>query len=261
MTVEEGLERLEKENRKLKYLLFSLLFLIAGVFFIGATKKGGSIPDEIKAHKFTLVDSDGEVKGWLGMNPSGEPLLHLYGSKSWITMSTAEKVKGVDFWSGGIYIFPALSSRENLQESFQKLGQGISMGLMGNSFGAIPSLSLTGSKYTIYLGCNTIYSGIDISPTEYFQKSLLEEQRRFLNPKSNLGEGVNLGFLNGEPAFGLAGQNGQGIFMSTGTSERKEPGLILVPSWKGLPKAMLSILNGEGCLALYDNWDNLKFSK
>jgi hypothetical protein len=61
MTIEERLERLERENKRLKYLLFSLLFLVAGVFFIGAmvVKKGKFIPDEVKAHKFVLFDGEG----------------------------------------------------------------------------------------------------------------------------------------------------------------------------------------------------------
>jgi hypothetical protein len=71
MTIEERLERLERENRRLKYLLFSLLFLIAGVFFIGARTINGegesSIPDEIKAKKFTLVDDNGKGRAVLGI--------------------------------------------------------------------------------------------------------------------------------------------------------------------------------------------------
>jgi hypothetical protein len=85
MTIEERLERLEKENRRLKYLLFPLLFLIAGAFFIGATtmEKGSSVPFEIKAHGFTLVDYEGKVKGEFVVDkyPEGEPRLVLYNKE------------------------------------------------------------------------------------------------------------------------------------------------------------------------------------
>jgi hypothetical protein len=95
MTIEERLERLEKENRRLKYLLFSLLFLVAGVFFVGATakKKGKPVSDEIRTHRLVLVDSKGKDRGVLGMDKEC-PFLGLYDEEGISRISLAVEKYG-----------------------------------------------------------------------------------------------------------------------------------------------------------------------
>jgi hypothetical protein len=230
-------------------------------FFIGAktTKKESPIPDEVKAHKFILVDEDGKVKGWLGMSPSsGEPAMALLGNKNWITISTGEKMKGMDFWTGGIDIVPRPQSK-NLQEFLRQAGEGIHLGFIGTSLRSIYTFSVTGEKYSIDLTSAPQKAIIDIYPVKHLEKLSPEEFEKLTYNGTENSITLALGQVSGQegPYFILNGQGGKGIFMDA----IKEPAIDLHPSLESPAKAMLSIINGEGCLALYDNWDNLKFSK
>jgi hypothetical protein len=74
MTVEERLARLECENRRLKVTGFLVIAIAASVFLMGQV----SIPSEVTAQRFTLVNGAGVRIGELTPDSGGLPFLMLY---------------------------------------------------------------------------------------------------------------------------------------------------------------------------------------
>jgi hypothetical protein len=66
----ERLEKLERDNRRLKGFAVAALILAAALGAIYATRP---VPDVIKAHEFDVVDRAGNVRAEMRMNPAGEP--------------------------------------------------------------------------------------------------------------------------------------------------------------------------------------------
>jgi lipopolysaccharide export LptBFGC system permease protein LptF len=73
-TVEERLQRLEKEVRTWRRVGVGAL-LVAGATFLMAAKPAPQVSEELRARKFTLVDEAGEVRGGMGVIPAGNDFL------------------------------------------------------------------------------------------------------------------------------------------------------------------------------------------
>lgn len=71
------LDRLERENRRLKRLGVAALVIAAALGLMAATRP---VPDKITAHEFDVVDSAGKVRVAMSISPSkvGMPGLALY---------------------------------------------------------------------------------------------------------------------------------------------------------------------------------------
>ncbi len=70
MTTEERLTRLERKNRRLTLALV-LTGLAAALAVTAGMGPAGAVPDEVKAHRFTLVDADGKTRARLGPSSEG----------------------------------------------------------------------------------------------------------------------------------------------------------------------------------------------
>ena len=70
LTTEERLTRLEQKNRRLTLALV-LTALAAGLVVTAGMGPAEAVPDEIKAHQFTLVDTDGKMRARLGPSSEG----------------------------------------------------------------------------------------------------------------------------------------------------------------------------------------------
>src|SRR5712691_7980871 len=84
------LERLERESRRWKVVAMLTAVTLGMVLFIGAGKNGEtSVPSEIQARAFVLVDRDGTPLARLGLLPHGAWGLGFYdqGKKSRIVLS------------------------------------------------------------------------------------------------------------------------------------------------------------------------------
>lgn len=84
------LERLERESRRWKVVAMLTAATLGMVLLIGAGKNGEtSVPREIQARAFVLVDREGTPLGRLGLLPHGAWGLGLYdqGKKSRIVLS------------------------------------------------------------------------------------------------------------------------------------------------------------------------------
>jgi hypothetical protein len=66
----QRLEKLERNNRRLKWLGIAALALVAGLVTIAATQP---VPDKIVAHEFDMVDSTGKIRIRMGLSSEGMP--------------------------------------------------------------------------------------------------------------------------------------------------------------------------------------------
>jgi len=64
MTIEQRLDRLERQNRMLKGAGAAVLLGLLAVGVMGATQQE-EIPDVVKAREFEVIGKDGTVKVWL----------------------------------------------------------------------------------------------------------------------------------------------------------------------------------------------------
>ena len=89
-TMERRLERLERDSRCWKALTTLAMGALSLIFLIGAGKSGEtSVPHEVQAHAFVLVDQNGTPLARLGLLPHGGWGLGFYdhGKKSRIVLS------------------------------------------------------------------------------------------------------------------------------------------------------------------------------
>jgi len=75
----ERLDRLERENRRLKRLVYGALLGIAAVAVMGQAPS--SIVRVFEAEKFVLHGPDGQIRAELGVETNGESALRLYPEK------------------------------------------------------------------------------------------------------------------------------------------------------------------------------------
>ena len=68
------LERLERDNRRLKGFALSVLVLATALFGIYAAQP---VPEKITAHEFDVVDSTGKIRMKMFVHSSGEPAIRL----------------------------------------------------------------------------------------------------------------------------------------------------------------------------------------
>src|SRR5215472_11583846 len=89
-TIERRLERLERDSRRWKAMTTLALGALGLVLLIGAGKSDEtSVPNEVQAHAFVLVDRNGTPLARLGLLPHGAWGLGFYdqGKKSRIVLS------------------------------------------------------------------------------------------------------------------------------------------------------------------------------
>jgi hypothetical protein len=93
-SVLERLEKLEKQNRRIKRAGLAVMVFIGAALLSGQA----SVPWKIEAERFVLRDSTGKVRGELGMTGHG-PLLTLYDNDGAqrAAFGIAEKGPGIFF--------------------------------------------------------------------------------------------------------------------------------------------------------------------
>jgi hypothetical protein len=70
--IERRLERLERERRRWKAMTILAMGTLSLVLLIGAGRSGEtSVPNEVQAHAFVLVDRHGTPLARLGLLPHG----------------------------------------------------------------------------------------------------------------------------------------------------------------------------------------------
>jgi hypothetical protein len=65
-------ERLERENRKLRWCALILLLGVSSVILMGQAKPGNRI---VEAQKFVLKDEKGKIRGWMGPYGTGSEIM------------------------------------------------------------------------------------------------------------------------------------------------------------------------------------------
>jgi hypothetical protein len=225
MTVEERLERLERENRMLKIMLLSI-FLFLGIVFILGTKGGKEIEaDVVKARAVVVVDLNGKPRIRLDSFFENPELLFLneYGK---ITAA----------WNGfklALYQEPMSSVQYD-----EKVVEGI---LFDSIF---PSLTLH-TTYGRKVRLNAHFCDLDITSGK---ANISLGFGLWRNPHlwlwEETGEGVALG---GEMIRIKERQPKEGPFLSFWDREHEE-------------KGALGIEKGNGYLVLYDRSGNTKVS-
>jgi hypothetical protein len=92
-TIERRLERLERDSRRWKAMTALAMGTLCLILLIGAGKSGEtSVPSEVQAHAFVLVDRNGIPLARLGLLPHGALGLGFYdqGKKSRIVLSVED---------------------------------------------------------------------------------------------------------------------------------------------------------------------------
>ncbi len=69
--VTERLERLEKQNRRLKYVGAAALVLVSAAIHMG---QAAPVPETIEARRFLVIDTKGEPRAALGVTEGGPTL-------------------------------------------------------------------------------------------------------------------------------------------------------------------------------------------
>lgn len=76
MNIEQRLQRLERQNRRLKWIGGVALVAIATTLFLGA--RANNFNTMSKAHAFVIHDLQGNMRGSLAVDGRGEPALTLF---------------------------------------------------------------------------------------------------------------------------------------------------------------------------------------
>ena len=78
MSIEERVERLEKQNKRLKLALGLLAVLLAVGVTMVTTRQEAIFGETVKAQQFLLTDKGGKTRASLDVTIDGEPYLNLY---------------------------------------------------------------------------------------------------------------------------------------------------------------------------------------
>lgn len=74
------IDRLERDNRKLKRTVLAALVLVAIAMGLGAAYATPAIPQKIAAHEFDVVDAAGNLRENLAIE-NGQPVANFFGSQ------------------------------------------------------------------------------------------------------------------------------------------------------------------------------------
>ena len=90
VTIEERIERVEKQNRRLKWAMTVICVVAAGAFVLGQAAPD-AVPDVIRAKRFEVVNEKGwavvtlrswELGGWIDTrNQQGRPLFSVFANE------------------------------------------------------------------------------------------------------------------------------------------------------------------------------------
>ncbi len=98
-TLEERLERVERENRWWRIVGIGALTVLALVLLMGAARSG--VQEEIRARRFTLVDEKEKIQGFLGFSAVGSPTLFLFDNPT-LTLFDSERRPRVRLSGGSV---------------------------------------------------------------------------------------------------------------------------------------------------------------
>lgn len=96
-TLVARLERVERENRRWKAIGLGVMTLMGLALLMGAARPG--VQDEVRARRFTLVDDEGKVQGFLGFSAVGSPTLFLLDNPT-VTLFDSERRPRVQLAAG-----------------------------------------------------------------------------------------------------------------------------------------------------------------
>lgn len=135
------LERLERDNRRLKRVALGALVLVAASVGLGAAYAKPAIPQRIVAHEFDVVDGSGKVRAKVGLQCAGAgscwPAIDLLDQdgKRQVTLAATETNSGLVFL--GPKGKPRLSLAANDVESsvslFSQFGRYAMLEVLGDS--------------------------------------------------------------------------------------------------------------------------------
>ncbi len=111
MNIEHRIELLERQNRRLKYILGGLAMVVAVGFSIGQTKKP-SVPKEVRAEQFVLVNKTGRILASLRSHKDGAASLfigNVSGGHAWLRASS----EGGEFVLGKQHSLVSLNASED----------------------------------------------------------------------------------------------------------------------------------------------------
>jgi len=158
-TLSERIERLERENRRLRHAGFLLLLGCASVFLMGQAKapKAGTlnVAKALEAGKFVLKDGRGQKRAELGLF-ADRPALVIYetGEKALLSLGAEPEGAGLTLYEGNTGKAAAFSVTENgplmslygagiKRLNLSVTDQGPAVGLLGRNSEAKAALGLT----------------------------------------------------------------------------------------------------------------------
>jgi len=101
MNLEERVENLERENRRLRLTGIVVLTALSGTVLLGALRPQ-QIQTQIRASSFELVDSEGRTRGFLGerKTATGEPT-----GVATLALLDVNGTKQAELYEGGLLVF------------------------------------------------------------------------------------------------------------------------------------------------------------
>jgi len=143
------LDRLEKQNRRIKWGSLTLFAALLAWLFTG---QGTPTPSVVEAQRFVLKDAKGNVRAWLGLRGQGvELILGNANKQPKITMMTSEDDSDLHFFgSSKAGMTLGVNGADPAISAISGAGNG-EMGLAYSSLG--PALKLTDAKgLTVMMG-------------------------------------------------------------------------------------------------------------
>ncbi len=160
-TLERRLDRVERENRRLKQVGVVVLAVIAAVMLMGhgAPRKVAKV---VEAEKFVLRDADGRVRGRLHTKPDGTAGLSLLdkGGTRRIALSVSPKGSGFEVYekTGPLRALLGLASDGTVGLVLNDKLEKRSIALYAGS-DWLPMLKLLGSKEEVYIELSVLSDG------------------------------------------------------------------------------------------------------